>query len=118
MSYANAVHQDPLIVRNHEVLKATIPRGFPVGCTDKRKYPTCEFVLESGDTMIIYTDGIPEAFRPNGKMIGFPAFEEILPSLTRKDCQETEQAIRSWFAKVVRPGPQDDDITLLVVRIS
>lgn len=55
-----AGHNPPLIVRKNEVtyLKAT---GIPVGLFNQSEYENLNFNMHSGDTLVLYTDGLTEA---------------------------------------------------------
>jgi sigma-B regulation protein RsbU (phosphoserine phosphatase) len=70
--YANAGHPAPVIrardggVRNH----AFEDVGVPLGILADAEYATGTITLESGDGLVLYTDGITEAFNPSHEMFG------------------------------------------------
>src|SRR5207244_13586594 len=75
-------------------------------------------VLQKGETLILYTDGLTEAFRPDRKeMFGVERLSEVLggraTSLPLSDC--AEQA-RQAVARFTASSELQDDQTLLLLR--
>lgn len=72
LHYANAGHPAPIIrtrdgeVRNHDNPES----GFPLGIIEDATYTTTSIKLNSGDALVLYTDGITEAFNERKEMFG------------------------------------------------
>src|SRR6185436_17650814 len=65
--WTNAGHNAALFLRAsgaHEELAAT---GLPLGLLPTGEYERRELVLEPGDVLVIYTDGVTEAANPEGE---------------------------------------------------
>ncbi len=73
--------------------------------------------MEKGDVFILYTDGIPEAWKNDKENYGM---ERFLASIEKNVQLESAQAIHNGLIKDVKmymgDHPQADDITLLVVK--
>src|SRR4029079_14554784 len=70
LSYVNAAHCAPLLVRadgQTETLDAT---GTPVGLLDGATFELGQRRLASGDKLVIYSDGVTEAQNPSGAFFG------------------------------------------------
>ena len=114
----NAGHNPPLLVRgeNGEV-RFLREGGMAMGVQPDITCVPEKVQLSSGDLVIMYTDGVTEAFDA-----GFAAFgEERLASVAR-ECRNLPAAlIREKILAGIRaftgPVPQSDDITLLVIRV-
>lgn len=68
--------------------------------------------LNSGDVMILYSDGITEAADSNEKMFG----EQNLINLLLKYGHKTSLEIRDKIIEALSPYKKKDDITLLVIK--
>lgn len=114
---SNAGHEYPVIRRpegRFEILKDE--HGFVIGGLNKVKYKDYEFSLESGSTVFVYTDGIPEATDSDNKMFGMDRLTEALnhepDGSPEKLLHNVNDAVRSF----VREAPQFDDLTMMAVK--
>ncbi|MFZ2958137.1 MAG: SpoIIE family protein phosphatase [Candidatus Ozemobacteraceae bacterium] len=112
---ANAGHNFPYLIRADGRVEQIKTGGKPLG-TKNKPFTVQEGRLEADDWLFLYTDGFIEAFHVNGGDIGYDRVEAALPGLRRSDAKETETALRDWFASQAAPGPQADDISILVLR--
>jgi serine phosphatase RsbU (regulator of sigma subunit) len=70
LSWVNAGHPEPLIVRGPSLVRLPrCPPSRPLGLQDSKPAP-CETRLEPGDRLVLYTDGITEARSPQGEFFG------------------------------------------------
>jgi sigma-B regulation protein RsbU (phosphoserine phosphatase) len=73
-----------------------------------------EVTLQIGDVMLLYTDGVTEAFNADGEMFDLERVTKLLADHATEPCAAIHDAIReaveAWMSTL------DDDITLLVVR--
>ncbi len=115
LTYTNAGHLSPLLFRNGTV-QSLDSNGTVVGAFANIKYGETTVLLQPGDLLLCYTDGITEPENPYGEMFG----EERLIDLVKKHSQREDQellqiildAVRSWTGS---PELQDD-MTLLLAR--
>jgi len=113
-------HEEAIVVRaSGEVERIdTIDLGFPIGLDAE----IADFVgeasikLNSGDVVILYTDGITEAEDPNGVQYGLDRLCEVV----RRDRHKTSAEIQTLVLEDVRQHISTqtvyDDITLLVLK--
>ncbi len=115
LTYTNAGHLSPLLFRNGSVTPLD-SNGTVVGAFAFAHYDESCTVIEPGDLLVCYTDGITEPENAYGEMFG----EERLIELVRKHVHSEEseliriifEAVRSWTGT---PELQDD-MTLLMAR--
>lgn len=69
--FANAGHNLPCVGRRDGVLEARAT-GMPLGMLPDQYYEEAEVTLEPGETLLLYSDALPEAHDPSGDMYGFP----------------------------------------------
>jgi len=117
LSLANA-GQPYLYLLRGGALRALEFTGYPLGMSDRSGFKDHDLSLLPGDVLVFFTDGLPEAFVGPSRQIGHLEVERHLPGLVRDGAQATEAAIRAWHRTVVMPGPQEDDISILVLTIT
>jgi len=64
LMYSRAGHNPPRLVRNGRVVPLNDGGGLPLGILDGEAYEQASIVLETGDLLLLYTDGITEAMAP------------------------------------------------------
>jgi sigma-B regulation protein RsbU (phosphoserine phosphatase) len=115
LTYTNAGHLSPLLLRNSEI-QALESNGTVVGAFPFSKYEESCLVMNPGDLLVCYTDGITEPENAYGEEFG----EARLIDLVRKHSHREDgeiigivlDAVRSWTAT-----PElHDDMTLLLAR--
>jgi PAS domain S-box-containing protein len=113
-------HEEVLVVRENGVLERhdTLDLGFPLGLEEKisKFIGETKVPLQSGDVMVVYTDGVTEAVNCAGTAYGVERLCEVLKNSHR----ELAAGIRDSILRSVREhmGGQGllDDISLLVIR--
>ncbi|MFN0012614.1 MAG: PP2C family protein-serine/threonine phosphatase [Phycisphaerales bacterium] len=90
--------------------------NLPLGIDDVARYEQFALRLRQGDLVVIYTDSLVEARRPDGTMLG----EEGLLVIARAidQTQPDQFAPRLYQAVIDASGGElpDDDVTVLVIR--
>jgi serine phosphatase RsbU (regulator of sigma subunit) len=116
LSYANAGHDLPYLHRNGgvEELRA---RGMPLGLMPGMSYEEKEIVLDAGDGVLFYSDGLVEAHDPKGEMFGFPRLR-VLIAEHAEEGSIGNFLMEELYSFVGDGWEQEDDITLLTLRRS
>ena len=117
LRYSNAGHNPPLIMKPGQRPEwLTLPEACFLGIFDDTRYETRSVILEPGDLLLAYTDGVTEAMNNEGSLYS----EERLSELFEK-CRdipadrligEVLQSVHDFTGAVT----QSDDITLLALR--
>jgi serine phosphatase RsbU (regulator of sigma subunit) len=121
LHYANAGHDLPYRRRasggagGAEELRAT---GMPLGLLPGMGYEEKEIVLERGDSVLFYSDGLVEAHDPHREMFGFPRLQGLVGA-HRSGGQELVNFLLSELARFTgEDWEQEDDITLVTLERS
>lgn len=117
LRYANAGHDLPYHRHGSEAaeLRAT---GMPLGLMEGMAYEEKETVLEPGDTLLLYSDGLVEAHSRTGDMFGFPRARELIGGF-RERADGLIDFLLTQLSSFTGPGwEQEDDITLVTVHCS
>jgi serine phosphatase RsbU (regulator of sigma subunit) len=115
LRYCNAGHNPPYLLRaagGRETLKAT---GIPFGIDADLPYGIAETVLASGDALLLFSDGITEAFDPGGEIFGEARLEAALENGRGRDAAELVAGILAATAEFAAGAEQSDDITCLAL---
>lgn len=115
--YANAGHNPPLWVRRSDGTVETLaPTGTALGVLEGVEIGERALTLEAGDLLVLYTDGLTEAFSSEGEIFGAARLQALLQSAAEKPVQDVIRAIREAVQAFVQGAPLMDDMTLLVAR--
>lgn len=111
---ANAGHEHPVIRRVGGEYELVTYRHSPaVAVMEGTPFREHEFELHPGDSLFVYTDGVPEATDANGTLFGTERMLEALnqnPDATPQECLEHVKNAVDLF---VGAAPQFDDLTML-----
>jgi sigma-B regulation protein RsbU (phosphoserine phosphatase) len=115
LRYANCGHNPPMVLRRDGSLERLPPTGPVLGLFEDWQCTTGELRLAADDLMVLFSDGITEAFNDAGEEFGEPRLAELLR--THRD-QRAGELVESVLAAVRRfsGSEQEDDQTLLVAR--
>jgi sigma-B regulation protein RsbU (phosphoserine phosphatase) len=117
LKYLNAGHNPPLLRRADSSIEWLETGGAPVGLFQSWEFQEGSVVLNPGDVLVAYTDGIVEAQDAFGEQWGVGR----LPQILEENGDQTAAQINARIWKAVdrfagRAG-QADDMTLLVLRV-
>lgn len=116
LSYCNAGHNPPYVLRagggKFETLKAT---GIPFGVMEDMPYSVAEVALHPGDTLFVYSDGISEAFNPEGEEFGVDRLEAALAAVRGRSANEIVERVLADTTTFANGADQSDDITGLAL---
>jgi len=116
LSYINGGHEPLYIVKPGGGVKAHLAATGPsVGILPKIDFKIKQVLLEPGDLLLGYTDGVTEAVAPDG---GFFTMKQLLSLLDLPSSAAAEllDRIADSLQTHIGDAEQFDDITLLAVR--
>jgi sigma-B regulation protein RsbU (phosphoserine phosphatase) len=82
------------------------------------KYRQNELMLNSGDKLFLYTDGVTEAMDIDHNLYGDPRLEEIINTVKNESAAGIVHRIRDDVHDFAGEAPQADDITMLCLIIN
>jgi len=116
LSWISAGHAPSFLCQNGHV-KELGSSGIPLGIFEDTTFEIApEITFSSGDIMLIGTDGIWETQNSVGEMFGTERIAEILIHSTKDNADEIITHIISELNSFKDNAPQDDDITLMVIK--
>ena len=117
--YAIAGHPAPLCFRAAKGVAEFIdtPRDTFIGLKAGLDFPVGETRLASGDTLLLYTDGVSEARNPEGEELEYDGLHGLfMEAVKEKRCNDVLASLEGSIQDFVGNAPQADDITLLAFR--
>lgn len=95
------------------------PEGsFPLGALQDFRYPVCSRTLSRDDILVYYSDGLVEGDNADEEIFGFERLEASILRHADLNASDMKQAILADFLAHCGQHEQEDDVTLIVVRIS
>jgi sigma-B regulation protein RsbU (phosphoserine phosphatase) len=91
---------------------------FPLGILDEANYEETRLQLESGDKVVLYTDGIVEAMNEKGEIYGFERLQEVIKSSQSLSADLLLKGILESVKKFAGEADQHDDLTAIVVSVA
>ena len=119
LNYANGGHNPPIIVHpdgTSTLLPAT--GGIALGVAPKFQYEESSVILDPGDTLVLYTDGVTEAMNAEGEEFSLDRLRDLFTNVPPRNPKETNEAIFEAIRVFAGDTPQSDDITCLACRRS
>lgn len=118
LTFANAGHPAAHVLDARGRVKASLPRtGRALGRQGAVKFavgPTVQ--LEPGDVLLLLTDGIDEAMRADGECFGTERALEAVRAHRNLPAEQLVRSICQAARDFTAPEPQNDDLTVVVVR--
>ncbi|MCL4530896.1 MAG: GAF domain-containing protein [Chloroflexi bacterium] len=115
LTYANAGHNPPFWVRTDGRIEKLTRTGIALGVVEMDTISQRTIQIFPGESLLLYTDGLTEAFSSNGDMFGE---ERLLAALQCKasSAEALLDDIEMRVNEFVGTEPASDDLTMLVVR--
>jgi phosphoserine phosphatase RsbU/P len=118
LAYVNAGHNSPVIRRANSSTERLESGSLPLGITPEATFPSSEVTLQTGDTLVLFTDGVVEAFNTAGEEFSDHRWLNFISGLPDLNAQQTLQFLMKSVEDFVGATRQSDDITCLVLRCS
>jgi sigma-B regulation protein RsbU (phosphoserine phosphatase) len=115
LSYINAGHNAPYLVRANCKVETMESTGIPIGIFGQTSWDEMSINLNSGDLLFIYTDGIPEATNDKGEQYGDDRLIDSLKSI--QDASTLSESLNHEVNKFLGDSPEaSDDITMIIIK--
>jgi serine phosphatase RsbU (regulator of sigma subunit) len=117
LSYVNAGHNAPILLRRDGQVERLESGGLPLGIDVQAAYDVAALELAPGDLLLIFTDGLIEAVNERGDEYGEPRLLAITPSLRQYRSKDGLAALMSELGRFTGMAHQHDDITCVLLKV-
>lgn len=115
--YVNAGHEAPYICKCGEDYEAYKVRpGFVLAGIDTMCYRSGEMMLNEGDKIFLYTDGVPEATNHENELYGNKRLQKVLNENKELVADQLIKKVKEDVDLFANEAPQFDDITMLCLE--
>lgn len=115
LQFVNAGHNPPLLRRGTGEIEKLTEGGVPIGIFEDWEYVQGEVRFQPGDALMLYSDGISEAFDPFGAEYGEDRLEALWREQGHRPPIEVIEHTLGDVAGFRSSAEQSDDMTLVVV---
>ena len=117
LRFVGAGHLDNAIVRGNGEITLLSSTGAPLGLMSPGlPFTETRDVLNPGDTLVLYSDGLTDAQNADGEEFGEVRLHELLRSLAGQNASAIISRVLAAVEVFVDSTPQFDDMTILVLR--
>jgi phosphoserine phosphatase RsbU/P len=121
LTYCNAGHNPPLLFHSQQNGRESIawlqPTGAAIGLVEDFKFGLETVTLTPGDILLLYTDGVTEAFSPQEEEFGAERLAELIRHASTLSAPDLVQEVRRRLQEFTDGRPLADDTTIVVCKI-
>jgi len=116
-TWCNAGHNPPILIRANGDIERLSGGGLILGIMPKAPYTHQTSRLNTGDLLVMFSDGVSEACRPGAdEEFGEDRLAELAAGLRNEPAAVIQRSVIETLMKWIGDAPAADDITLIVAR--
>ena len=115
----SAAGMPPMLVYRSSTgtIEEVLLEGSPLGLTTRFEYQHTQLELESGDVILLMSDGLPERLNRDTEEFGYPRTADLFQQLANKPpaviCEQLARGGDAW----ADGSPQEDDVSFVVLKV-
>jgi serine phosphatase RsbU (regulator of sigma subunit) len=116
LTYCNAGHFPPILFRRDGDVQLLETGGPLLGALQGAEFASGELMLEPGDTLVVYSDGVVECRNPEGEEFGLDRVIAALPRAKQQSAQGTLMMLLAVVQEFANGYPMSDDMSLTLIQ--
>lgn len=117
MTYCNAGHNPPLLVRKDGSVENLEGGGIILGIMPRATYQDRRINIDTGDVVVLFSDGVTEAVRPDADVeFGEERLAAIVHEHRNEPVRDIIDAVNDAINEWTGGAPAADDVTLVIAR--
>jgi sigma-B regulation protein RsbU (phosphoserine phosphatase) len=121
LTFSNAGHQPPLVLRKNTGRKESVemlrPTGAAIGLVEEAEFEEKAIELHEGDLLVLYTDGVTEAVNHQNQEFGRDRLIKLSQRVKNAPVKQVVQEIRRGLEEFSEGKPLADDTTIVICKI-
>jgi serine phosphatase RsbU (regulator of sigma subunit) len=93
-------------------------KAMPLGSFNSFPYQQEELELNTGDTVVLMSDGLPEMFNHEGEILDYPAAKNLFAEVAAQSPTEIIAHLNRAGEQWANGHPQEDDVTFVVMKVT
>lgn len=116
-TYANGGHNPPVVINaDGESTQLPLTGGVALGLLPGLEYEQKSIVLQPGQTVVLYTDGVTEAMNIDQEEFGMERLEQLFMGSAPANAEEANAKVFEAVNEFAGDAEQSDDITCMTLR--
>ena len=116
-TYANGGHNPPVVINaDGESTQLPLTGGVALGLVSGLEYEQNSIVLQPGETVVLYTDGVTEAMNIDQEEFGMERLEQLFMGSAPANAEEANAKVFEAVNEFAGDAEQSDDITCMTLR--
>jgi serine phosphatase RsbU (regulator of sigma subunit) len=115
----SAAGMPPIFIykRESQSIEEHVIKGMPLGTFDNFPYSVVESSVNSGDTILLMSDGFPELLNDEKEMFGYKRARNLFEELSNEPPEEIISKLKDAGSEWVNGNDPDDDVTFVVIKV-
>ena len=113
---ASAGQTQPLLLKGGKCDQLALV-GYPFGLFEDVTYEEWTMILDPGDILVFQSDGLSEAFDPEGKQFGVGRLKTLIEANAHLSAGELADLLLNSVQEFTQGAPITDDRTLVVMKV-
>jgi len=115
----SAAGMPPIFIykRESQSIEEHVIKGMPLGTFNDFPYNLEESELNSGDTILLMSDGFPELFNEDKEMYGYKRARNYFEEIAGESPEEIITKLKIAGAEWINDKDPDDDVTFVVIKV-
>lgn len=115
-TFSNFGHNPPVLLRNDDSVVYLQEGGPVLGVTTEARFEQQAMMINPGDIVVLYTDGVTEVFDSQGNEFGISGLVDIIKSHRSEPAVAIADAIHRAVTEFASPKHVFDDVTMVVLK--
>jgi len=115
-TFVNAGHNPPFWAKKNGGIEKLTRTAIALGVVEQPNMQERTVSFAKGDTLLLYTDGLTEAFSPADELFGETRLMDALSSIQEHTADEVLVLVEHRLNEFIESVPLGDDLTMLSVK--
>jgi serine phosphatase RsbU (regulator of sigma subunit) len=116
LRYCNAGHFPPILLGQDKEVRMLESSGPLLGALTGAEYQCVELMLEPGDTLVVYSDGVVECRNPEGEEFGLDRLIAAFSQAKQPSAHATLMMLLAVVQEFANGTPMADDMSLMLIQ--